>query len=72
MAATLGDPHTLVGYPISQHMPVRTHHVFTYAPVGDERDFSATIGVQGDGIHIIDVSQRWVHEGRPRLTCFPA
>jgi hypothetical protein len=57
MAATLGDPHTLAGYPISQHLKANMHHVFTYAPVGDETDFSATIGVQGDGIHIIDVRQ---------------
>lgn len=57
MTATLGDPHTLASYPISQHLKTNAHHVFTYAPVGDENDFSATIGVQGDGIHIVDVSQ---------------
>lgn len=57
MAATLGDPHTLASYPVSQHLKTNADHVFTNAPVGDESDFSATIGVQGDGIHIIDVSQ---------------
>lgn len=57
MAATLGDPHTLASYPIPQRLKTNADHVFTNAPVGDESDFSATIGVQGDGIHIIDVSQ---------------
>ncbi len=57
MTATLGDPHTLASYPISQHLKTNAHHVLTYAPVGDDRDFSATIGVQGDGIHIVDVSK---------------
>jgi len=60
MTATLGDPHALASYPISQHLKTNTDHVFAYAPVGDESDFSATIGVQGDGIHIIDVSQCWI------------
>ena len=57
MTATLGDPHALASYPISQHLKTNAYHVFIYAPVGDDRDFSATIGVQGDGIHIVDVSQ---------------
>jgi len=68
MAATLGNPHTLASYPISQHPKTIMRRVFIYAPVGDESDFSATIGVQGDGIHIIDVSQCWISEGRTRLT----
>ena len=68
MAASLGDPHALASYPISQHPKTNTNSVFTYAPIGDESDFSATIGVQGDGIHIIDVNKCCIFERRTQLT----
>ncbi len=56
MAANFGDPLALASYPVAPKSAQNANHLFVSGPAGGSEDHAATVLVQADGVHIIDVS----------------